>query len=224
MVTYEDDTMRRKFAARLNRCLDARDFPDKFHGRQTRLAEALGGVSQKGVRKWLEGESIPGTRNMARLAAFLGISVAELQHGDENIVRDGPDMRGRVPLISWVHAGQPREVVDPFEPGMADDWVPCPQSHGPRTFALRVEGNSMTQDRDPSYPHRSLIFCDPDQIGGDLTGRRVIASIPGQEARTFKELDMENGVPILRPLNPQHETIRGEFEVVALVLGRYIPD
>ena len=47
------------------------------------------------------------------------------------------------PLISWVQAGSFHDVADPFQPGDADEWLPCPVAHGPQTYAVRVRGESM---------------------------------------------------------------------------------
>ncbi len=46
------------FAARLNEVCDDQQIPPKGHARQTTLAKIFG-LTQKGVRKWLEGEGHP---------------------------------------------------------------------------------------------------------------------------------------------------------------------
>src|SRR5690606_31589771 len=49
-----------------------------------------------------------------------------------NIIDTGRQI-GAVPKISWVKAGEYAEVEDFYEPGDADEWLPCPVRHGPRT-------------------------------------------------------------------------------------------
>lgn len=56
-----------EFSKRFNELLDARDFAPKGHGRQVQLAEMFG-LTQKGVRKWVEGEGMPKTTQMMRIA------------------------------------------------------------------------------------------------------------------------------------------------------------
>lgn len=56
-----------EFSKRFNELLDARDFAPKGHGRQVKLAEMFG-LTQKGVRKWVEGEGMPKTTQMIRIA------------------------------------------------------------------------------------------------------------------------------------------------------------
>ena len=57
----------REFSTRFNELLDARDFAPKGRGRQVQLADMFG-LTQKGVRKWVEGEGMPKTTQMIRIA------------------------------------------------------------------------------------------------------------------------------------------------------------
>lgn len=56
MVT--DEKRRAEFSSRFNAALDYIDFPPKGKARQTKLGEWFK-VTQKGARKWIEGEAIP---------------------------------------------------------------------------------------------------------------------------------------------------------------------
>ena len=77
MVT---DDEKQAFAARLNEALNDIRFPAKGAGRQGGLGAKMG-VSQKGARKWLEGESIPETSRMFELARWLGVNFEWLATG-----------------------------------------------------------------------------------------------------------------------------------------------
>lgn len=68
----EINRIRREFAERLNLALDELNFPAKGTGRQTLLARKLG-RSQKGVRRWLEGEGLPRPKDIERLAQLCNI-------------------------------------------------------------------------------------------------------------------------------------------------------
>lgn len=67
MVTLD---AKAKFSERLNDALDQCDIVKKGHGRQTAVAKMFR-VSQKGARKWLEGEAIPNTKRLPEIAIRL---------------------------------------------------------------------------------------------------------------------------------------------------------
>lgn len=134
----------------------------------------------------------------------------------------GPDLRGLVPLISWVHAGEWCEAADPYQPGDADEWLPCPVAHSGATFALRVRGDSMTAPHGNSrtYPEGCIIFVDPE-LRAPTNGQRIVACLEGTNEVTFKVYKHEDGRQWLQPLNPSHEPIRDAFRVLGTVLGKW---
>lgn len=138
-------------------------------------------------------------------------------------VSTGPDTRGLVPLISWVQAGHWHEISDVIDVEEAD-LLPCPASHGLRSYALRVDGDSMTAAHGRSYPHNSIIYVDPDQAGGVVSGDRVIARLNGDTQVVFKVFVEEAGRRFLRPLNPQYPLITEPFRIIGKVIGMFIPD
>lgn len=168
------------------------------------------------------------------LAEALGVTVRWLRTGEypkfpptvseplaDYNAAPGPDIRGLVPVISWVQAGAWHEAEDHFVPGDGDDWLPCPVSHGLHTYALRVEGDSMTAPFGKSYPAGCVIFVDPDQAGGVVSGQRVIAKINGEPKVTFKVFVEEAGSRFLKPLNPQYPIITDPFRVIGRVIGKW---
>ena len=81
MVTKLETTQEHAdFARRLNDALDRIDFPAKGKGRQLALAKALG-VTQKGARKWLEGEGMPEISRISLLAKFANVPFEWLATG-----------------------------------------------------------------------------------------------------------------------------------------------
>jgi SOS-response transcriptional repressor LexA len=146
-----------------------------------------------------------------------------IERFDNNVV-PGPDIKGGlVPLISWVRAGDWCDVVDIYEPGMAEEWMLCLRHHGPRAYALRVVGDSMTApySNQKSYPAGIIIFVDPDR---EITnGARVVAKIPGDNSATFKVYAEDAGKRFLRPINPQYPTIEmtPDMKICGVVIGSW---
>lgn len=219
-----------EFSARLNKTLDSVNFAAKGKGRQGLLGKAFG-VSQKGARKWLEGEAIPRHATLVSMADRFGVNANWLEYGDgpmhnqlgtlNSNVSEGPDIRGYVPLISWVQAGSWHEAEDHYLPGDAEEFLPCPVSHGLGTYALRVAGDSMTASHGKSYPEGCVIYVDPSQAGGVSSGDRVIAKINGDAKVTFKQFIDDAGVKFLKPLNPQYPTIHDPFRIIGKIIGKW---
>lgn len=128
-----------------------------------------------------------------------------------------------VPLVSWVAAGMWREAIDRHTAGCTEDYMLCPDRIGPRGFALRVEGDSMTSPYPgaESYPHGTYIYIDPDIAY--KSGDPVIAKLPGSNSATFKIYVEDAGRIYLKPLNPQHPMIpiTEETHIVGVLVGSY---
>lgn len=170
---------------------------------------------------WLEtgqGEMLPRQSSDPTVS---GANVDPLQVHEATVVQL-EDFK-RVPLISWVAAGAWSEAIDLYEVGDAEVFMPCPDPIGPRGFALRVEGDSMTSPYPghESYPHGTFIYVDPDLA--HKSGDPVIAKLPSSNAATFKIFIEDAGMQYLKPLNPQHPMIpiTEETHIVAVLVGSY---
>lgn len=150
-----------------------------------------------------------------------GGNTGPLQVQDATVVQLG-DIQ-KVPLISWVAAGAWSEAIDLYEVGDAEVWMPCPDPIGPRGFALRVEGDSMTSPYPgyESYPHGTFIYVDPDVA--HKSGDPVVAKLPSSNSATFKIFIEDAGQYYLKPLNPQHPMIpiTEETHIVGVLVGSY---
>ena len=189
------------------------------------LAAQLG-VSYQAVKKVLDGKSSAFTaeRN-ARVAKLLGINSDLLATGLGEMrpsTEPGPRIRGLVPLISWVRAGDWCEAPCALTEADAQDWLPCIASHSGETFALRVRGDSMTapHGNSRSYPEGCIIFVDPARRQPS-NGERIVACLQDSHEVTFKSYKCEDGRTWLQPLNPSHEPIRQPFVVIGTVLGKW---
>lgn len=159
------------------------------------------GVSRRTVQLWEmedhEGGTAPNRRKQASVAHVLGLSVAQLLAVNEN-TEVGPEIRGSVPLISAVQAGEYKMHVDNYHPGdggeeRIETTVPVKR----HTFALRVSGDSM----EPEFTEGAVLIVEPELEAQQ--GNFVIAKNPDGET-TFKQLIRDGGEWYLKPLNERY--------------------
>jgi len=105
-----------------------------------------------------------------------------------------------VPVISWVTAGKWHEVVDPYQPGVAEEWVESDVT-GANVFALRVKGDSM----EPEFVEGDIIIVNPHIA--PKPGDFVIVKNEENGEATFKQLKKYGETLILHPLNPKYPDI-----------------
>lgn len=135
-------------------------------------------------------------------------------------------LTAKIPIISWVKAGEFCEAEDVFHPGEADDWAISPVPAGRNCYALRIDGDSMTSPYPGarSYPKGWIIIVDPDQEV--LPGQRGIFKLPDSNEVTFKELVSDAGQHYLKPLNPDYKLRVIDKNMVACgkVIATYLPE
>ncbi|MCG9014564.1 XRE family transcriptional regulator [Laribacter hongkongensis] len=171
---------------------------------QGQLAAAVG-IAQPTLSNLEKGKHAE-TVKIVEIAKTLGVRPEWLSSGagpmlegeacalDAN-VSPGPNIRGMLPLISWVQAGAFCDVIDCLQPGDAEAWYPCPVTHTPNAYVLRVDGDSMF----PEYRDGEMIFVDPR--GGYVHGDDVIVRDPDGKA-TFKRLQITPDGTFLLAINP----------------------
>jgi len=207
---------------------------------QSTLGKKLG-VSQQAVQKW-EKNGLSNAKRLTKIAETCGVNFDWLLTGVGNMTQSNiaampsnvvrlpasnvsaqHQPMSMIPLISLVQAGGWSECIDNFAPGDAEDWLPCPSKHSNATFALRVEGDSMTNPYPggKSFPEGTMIFVDPEREvhNGDC----VVAKLTDVNEATFKMLAEDSGVKYLKPINPQYPTlaINGNCRIVGKVIGSY---
>lgn len=211
---------------------------ERFNGVAGQCADALG-MKRPQMSRWVtanqksrQGIAEESAREIERKLGYpMGYldeiarndHAATLSDTEKQNVFPGPDIRGRIPLISWVQAGTWSEVVDIYEPGYAERWLPFLKNNGENVFALRVEGDSMTARFGKSYPDGCIIFVDPDQRM-PTNGDRIVAKLVGSQKTTFKSYTEDAGRKWLRPLNDSHPPIYDEFFVIGKVIGKWEDD
>lgn len=137
-------------------------------------------------------------------------------------VEPGPDMRGKVPVISWVQAGQWADSCDVLELGDVERWLLCPVAHSHCTAALRVRGDSMTAPLGAArtYPDGCYIFVDFEKRS-PVNGQRIIARLADSTEVTFKVFRDEDSRRWLMPLNPMYPPLFEKFEPLGTVIGKW---
>lgn len=112
-------------------------------------------VSKQAVGQWENGLTAPAADTLLLIEIKYGYRARWVQFGElPKLVKDmsgnepsnvsqGPPIRGKVPLISWVRAGKWKEAIDLYEPGDAEVWIETTVPIKEHTFVLRVEGDSM---------------------------------------------------------------------------------
>jgi len=180
---------------------------------EQQFADAVG-VSRGAVQQWEKADgTAPKRSNQHRVAALLGISVAELVSGGSN-TSPGFDMRAEVPLVSGVEAGN-YTVIDNFQPKGNFDRVPVTVPIKRHTYALRVHGDSMVSETSDSFPEGSIVIVEPEMEA--LPGDYVIA-LNGDNETTFKQLIKDGGDLYLKPLNTRYPIkLLGSARVIGVV-------
>lgn len=195
---------------------------------QLELANRIG-ITRVSVGKWESGLNQPKGRYLNDLAAALGVSVDWLLTGKEdgatgvaepgyrNVEPAEIPQGTRVPILSYVQAGQWREMCEQataFDGSL--EYVAAGVSVGSCAFGLWVRGNSM----EPDFKEGDLLIVDPDEA--PKAGDFVIAK-NGSEEATFKKYrsrgEYDDGRPRfeLVPLNDDHETLSTDQTHIAII-------
>lgn len=94
----QESRVKGSFAGRLNELCDDHGLPPKGKGRQVDVARMFD-VSQKGARKWLEGEGLPTLEKTIEIAQRFGVQTEWLLtgRGDKFITETGDGLLGSLP-------------------------------------------------------------------------------------------------------------------------------
>ncbi len=153
------------------------------------------------------------TPSVVQIAKALKVSAEWLSTGkgsrELSNVAPAPDLRGYVPLISWVRAGDFAEAIDDCNNSECE-LVPITVSKGEHTFALSVVGDSMS----PDFPEGMRLVIEPNMEAQH--GDYIIAKNGGEA--TFKQLVRDGGEWYLKPINKQYPTKPlGESRIIGVV-------
>jgi SOS-response transcriptional repressor LexA len=160
------------------------------------------GLSQQLISK-LENGLVESTTEVFPLAEALAVDARWLATGrGEMLARGGdsekPSASAYVPLISWVAAGNWRELAEPGSPDEEPRLIPVTCRVSRSAYALKVQGDSM----EPVFPNGSIIIVDP--AGDARQGAYVVMRLDDAKEATFKQLIEDGGSRLLKPLNPRY--------------------
>ena len=169
------------------------------------------GTSQQQIARLENGErklTVEWARRIADVLQIpvsqaLGISTFPSPH-----VEFGEEIR-MAPLIGQVSCGMWQEAVE-----QPIGYVPSTDG-GPRTFALRAEGDSMNL----IVPNRGVVGVDPDQL--DLLDGRSYIVMNGEGEATAKRFKANPARLVPASTNPNHHEIaigREGFEVIGRIV------
>jgi SOS-response transcriptional repressor LexA len=185
--------------------------------------QAESGVPQPTTNRFLNGKiDEPRGGTVRKWAAALRLSEGELRGLDDHHrlatgqgEKAGVDMaaitaslsRGRAPLISWASAGEWRSALQNHDGvAMIRSTVPV----GNNTFALPVEGDSMT----PEFNEGEMIIIEPD-----LTPEhKDYVLVKTGEDVAFRQLWKESGEWLLKPLNERYLIkLQGGSQIIGVI-------
>ncbi|MCD6304233.1 MAG: helix-turn-helix domain-containing protein [Planctomycetes bacterium] len=105
-----------------------------------------------------------------------------------------------VPVINRVAAGYPHNFTDlDYPPGVADEYIRCPDVHDPQAFAARVVGDSM----EPDYHEGDIVVFSPNLQA--RSGDDCFVRFGAGEETTFKRIYADDERTLrLQPLNGKY--------------------
>jgi SOS-response transcriptional repressor LexA len=104
--------------------------------------------------------------------------------------------KGKIPVVGVTAAGAAMEVIDLYQPGVAEEWIDAPKNYTPGSFILRLSGFSMQ----PKFWDDDRVMIEPALAWS--VGDFVFAKRPAHGDGTFKKLVEEDGRMFLFALNP----------------------
>jgi len=176
------------------------------------------GLTGARVSLWESGTNPPTLPTLRQLAVIFDVPLSYFldEAATEELSETAIEIRSKVPVISWVQAGDWQEIQDMYELGDGEGWVPSVVRTGSRAFALRVHGDSMA----PEFLEGDIVVVDPDRRAEN--GSYIIARLDNEAEATFKQLVIDGGTTYLKPLNPRYPilTVETDATIVGVVVSK----
>lgn len=166
---------------------------------QKALAEMLF-VSQQTVAKWELDKSTPNPETISQLSDILNVSLDYLLGRiDSNVefVRL-QTQTVKIPVLGCIPAGVPIEAIEDIL-----DYIEIPEewlAGGKEFFGLKIKGDSMY----PNYITGDVVIFEKANTCDN--GAECAVMVNGDDA-TFKKVEIKPNGIMLKPLNPNYETL-----------------
>lgn len=179
------------------------------HLSQKELAELCGWSFQAArISNYERGKREPRSENLEVLAKALDVSIEwfyrELPRSGFTVHESRPSYAQSryTPVINWdkIHFYLNRRSY----PADTTEFVATHHRIGDRSFALTVQGDSMTSSQGVTFPEGCHIIIDPDAVAE--VGDFVVAE-SGRDDVTFKQLIQDGGKYFLKPLNSRYPLV-----------------
>ncbi len=169
----------------------------------------------------------PKLSNLRRMASAMGTSLFELEQQHTEAREEKQQYISKqtlldqfgVPFVNW------NEIGNKATPNRKD--TICTVSHGPGTFASKLESPAMQAPTGPSYPAGTTIFVDPttkDKIQhGDPV--LIVLNEDGRKGAAMRIYQIDGTDEYLMPLNigfPAITRATRSFEIVGKVIQAVI--
>jgi len=177
------------------------------------------GVSDVAVGYWEKDLNTPNGEALTKLAKYFNTTTDYILYGTNFEDKLITSMR-RIPVISWVQAGAFTECKQAYNFEDTERWVETSLRISDRSFALDVQGDSMTNPNGlPTIPQGATVIVDPDAEPGN--GKIVVARLDGTNEATVKKLVIDGHQKFLVPLNPRYPNIpiNGNCLIIGVVKG-----
>ena len=201
----------------------AQAIEDHCEGKQTIAADRLGYSTPSLVSRMVSGSKSIGSAAARKIENVFGLPEYWMdtdherapQPFDQNVISAPPDTR-RIPVLSYVQAGQMTEMRSPFSTGDVFEYLMTDLDLSEYAFGLVIRGDSMT----PEFNEGDRALFDPalQPRPGDF----VVAK-NGDEEATFKKY-RPRGTSVtgqevfeLAPLNDDYPTLRSDTQQLTII-------
>jgi SOS-response transcriptional repressor LexA len=169
----------------------------------------------------------PKLSNLRRMASAMGVSLFELEQQHDELKEERQQYISKktlldqfgVPIVNW------QDIGNKVTPNRKD--TICTVSHGPGTFASRLESPAMQAPIGPSYPTGTMIFVDPTTKDKIQHGDPVLIVLDenGRKGAAMRIYQVDGTDEYLMPLNIGFPVITRTtrlFEIVGKVIQAVI--
>lgn len=142
------------------------------------------------------------------------------------VLKPAMPTRGKVPLVSWVIAGEWAEIDDPQQiPVDEYEYVETMEAlDAEAAIALQVEGTSMYDGTPDSFEPGCIIVVKAAHLRVPKAGDYVVVRLENEKRATFKQLIVDGDTMYLKPLNPALPVMRvnGDATIVGVVVEKIV--